>query len=193
MVSFAPAITFNSKVEKSRALVPIARGLAAHSASAPEHAGVNGAFNQDSFKWWHWRICVTDIHRGYCWWIKTPKRNNTDSYLPWNGRQILLLRQIVTARASDNWTTLLYTGVQLTILSSKLSLLMSHCLLYSGWKGYMHQAWSNWTPWGLSVCFWLDTYRSVSPLRVMYHSICISNSTSKQLWSITYSWKLSQT
>lgn len=50
MVSFTPAVTFNSKVEESRAPVPVAGGLAAHGASAPEHAGVNGAFNQDSFK-----------------------------------------------------------------------------------------------------------------------------------------------
>lgn len=44
------SVTFNSKVEESRAPVPIAGGLAAHGASAPQHAGVNGAFNQDSFK-----------------------------------------------------------------------------------------------------------------------------------------------
>lgn len=50
MVSFAPAVTFNSKVEESRAPVPVAGGLAAHGAGAPEHAGVNGAFHQDSFK-----------------------------------------------------------------------------------------------------------------------------------------------
>lgn len=49
-VSFTPAVTFNSKVEESRAPVPVAGGLAAHSASAPEHAGINSAFNHDSFK-----------------------------------------------------------------------------------------------------------------------------------------------
>lgn len=66
---FTPDITFNSKVEESRALVTIAGCLTADGTSAPEHAGINSALDQDPLKGWHRRICVTDfhIHGGYRW------------------------------------------------------------------------------------------------------------------------------
>lgn len=50
---FTPDNTFNSEVEESRALVTIAGSLAADGASAPEHAGVNGALNQDPLEGRH--------------------------------------------------------------------------------------------------------------------------------------------
>lgn len=168
---FAPDNTFNSEIEESRAPVTIAGSLAADGAGAPEHAGVNGALNQDPLKGRHRGICVTDfhVHGGYCGWIKTSGENNADNYLlwtaTWNELQGLLWRQTVTTRPPGNYTTLLHKGTEMEILSSKPSLLTT--LLVSYVVDETYKTSQVETMRSLHLLLSRETHRCVSPLWVL--------------------------